>query len=130
MHESTKQLSFGSGVERVLNTSTVEGDSLTSVLASPAPLPKGLFSLRTHFLAGSVLFVKVASFIVRSSNREKYKKVKYKLPPALHPGLTVVIPLMDVLLDTSLYLCTLIDVCIDKNDHIEVLFYSLYFFTK
>lgn len=116
MHESTKQLSFGSGVERVLNTSTVEGDSLTSVLASPAPLPKGLFSLCAHFLAGSVLFVKVAPFIVKSSNnKEKYKKVKYKLPPALHPDLTVVIPLMDVLLDTSLYLCTQIDVCIDKN---------------
>lgn len=74
--------------------------------------------------------MKVASFIVKSSNKEKYKKVKYKLPPALRPDLTVVIPLMDVLLDTSLDRCTHIDVCIDKNDHLEVLFYSLYFFTK
>lgn len=56
--------------------------------------------------------------------------MKYQLPQTLHPDLTTVDALMNVLLDSSLYLRTQIDTCIDKSAQIQVLFYSLYFSTK
>lgn len=79
MNESTKRLFWGGGGERVLDTSTVEGDGLTPVLVpSPAAC---VFSVCAHFLGGFILFVEVLVLVKSSNSKVQKEQITLKPPP-------------------------------------------------